>query len=221
MSTSDGGGEGATRRRSREEAREEILAVVERLLWERPLRDLTVADVMERTQIGRSAFYVYFHDRFHLVTALLQRLESELLAAAEPWLRGPGDSDPLVDVRLALEATVAVWARHGPVLRAIAEAAGQDHDVEAVYRGGLIEHFIVAVSKRIERGQAVGRIRPLDARETAVALILLNERYLSDRMGRPPQAPMDKTVQVLYDIWSGVLYPPPSRSRRRRPSSPQ
>lgn len=208
MSESESAPEHGSGRRSREEARDEILAAAESFLWERPVRDLTVAELMERTTIGRSAFYAYFSDRYQVVGALLERLEAELLKAAQPWLRGPGDSDPLADVRLAVEATVGVWVEHGPVLRAIAEAASQDPKVEAAYRWGLLERVIVAVAKRIRVGQSRGRIRPVDPRETAAALILMNERYLADRMGTPPQAPAKQVVETVYGIWSHVLYGP-------------
>ena len=209
----------STGRRSREEARAEILDVAEQFLRERSVAELTVGELMERTAIGRSAFYVYFRDRYQLVAALLERLEAQLVEAARPWLTGSGHADPLADVRSALEGTVAVWSAHGPVLRAIAEAAGQDAQVEAVYRGGLLEHFITAVAERIEEGQALGRIGALDPRETAAALILMNERYLADRMGRIPQADPEAVVETLYCLWSAVLYGSPRQAaspKRRR-----
>lgn len=212
----DGHGHGRARR-SRQEAREEILVAAERFLWERPVRDLSVGELMENTTIGRSAFYVYFQDRYDLVAALLERLEAQLLESAQPWLAGPGDSDPLADIRLALAGTVAVWARHGPVLRAIADAASQDRRVESAYRWGHVEHFIVAVAARIEAGQSAGRVTStVDATEVAAALVLMNERYLADGMGRLPQSPTVQVVETLYAIWSAVLYGPGAGEPVRR-----
>ena len=206
-----------TGRRSRAEARSEILDAAERFLWERPVRELTVGALMEHTTIGRSAFYVYFRDRYHLIAGLLERLEAELLDAARPWLGGSRHADPLGDVRSALDGTVAVWVAHGPVLRAIAEAAGQDTELEAAYRWGLLERFIDLVSQRIEEGQTLGRIRPLDARATATALIFMNERYLVDQMGRAPQADPDKVAETLSRIWSAALYGSHREGSKPRP----
>lgn len=206
VSGEDGGGGGGSGRRSREEARLEILDAAEQFLRERPLRELTVGDLMDRTSIGRSAFYVYFEDRYRLVGALLGRLETVFVEAATPWLSDPAKPDPFSRLREALEATVAVWTEHGPVLRAIAEAAAQDRDVEQAYRWGLLERFIVAIAERIETGQALGRIGDLDPRETAAALILMNERYLADRLGRSPQLETQQAVHALYGIWCATLY---------------
>jgi hypothetical protein len=94
------------------------------------------------------------------------------------------------------------------VLRTIAEAAECDERVAAAYRGGLLERLITAVAQRIEEAQALGRMRPLDARETATALVLMNERYLADRMGRLPQAEPDKVLDTLSRIWTLVLREP-------------
>ncbi len=203
-------------RRSREEARTEILDTAEDFLRQRTFQELKVGELMEGTSIGRSAFYVYFQDRYQLIAALLERLEAQLVEAAEPWL-GEVHSDPLADVRSSIEQTVAVWVAHGPVLRAIADAARQDELVQAAYRWGLLERFIVAVSERIEEGQKLGRVQPLNARETAAALILMNERYLADRLGTVHQSDPQEAVETLYGIWSAVLYGPPRRVAQARP----
>ena len=180
--------------------------MAEQVLREQSVEDLTVGDLMERTSIGRSAFYAYFRDRYDAVAALLERLEADLLEGTRPWLGGAAHSDPMSDIRSALQRTVAVWMEHGPLLRAIAEAAGHDEEVAAVYRWGLLERSITAVAHRIEEEQALGRVRPLDARETATALVLMNERYLADRLGRPPQADPESVVDTLCEIWTAVLY---------------
>ena len=48
---------------------------------------------------------------------------------ANRWLEGNGD--PRADVRAALEGVAAVYAEHGLVLGAIADAAGHDPEVES------------------------------------------------------------------------------------------
>lgn len=205
-------------RRSREQARDEILDVAGRLLRGRSVQDLTVGELMERTSVGRSAFYVYFGDLYEVVIALLERVEAQMLDGAQPSLAAavPDDTDP--DLRSSLQRTVAVWAEHGPVLRAIAEAADHDQRVAAAYRGGVLERAITAAAQRIEEGQVLGDIRPLDARETASALVLMNERYLVDRMGRLPQADPEKVVDTLCRIWTLVLYGPSRQPQVRAES---
>jgi AcrR family transcriptional regulator len=191
------------RRRTPESAEREILAAAEAFLRERPFRDLTVDEVMARTTLSRPSFYVYFRDRHHLAMRLVEGIGAELFEMSDRWLEGTGD--PRDDVRAAIEGIVAVYAEHGLVLGAIADAAGHDSDVEATYRG-LIVRFVDASMVRIEQDIARGRIDKLDARETARALVWMSERYLNEALGRLPRASADIVVETLWMVWVRTLY---------------
>jgi TetR/AcrR family transcriptional regulator, ethionamide resistance regulator len=191
------------RRRSPESAEREILAAAEAFLRERPFRDLTVDEVMGRTTLSRPSFYVYFRDRHHLAVRLVEGIGVELFEMSDRWLEGAGD--PREDVRKALEGIGAVYAEHGLVLGAIADAAGHDSDVEATYRG-LILRFVEATTARIEQDVAQGHTPALDARETARALVWMSERYLHESLGRMPRTPVDTAVATLTTVWVRALY---------------
>jgi TetR/AcrR family transcriptional regulator, ethionamide resistance regulator len=193
------------RRRSPESAEREILGAAEAFLRERPFRDLTVDEVMGRTTLSRPSFYVYFRDRHQLAVRLVEGIGAELFEMAERWLEGTGD--PRVTVAEALEGICAVYAEHGLVLGAIADAAGHDSDVEATYRG-LIERFVDAATVRIEADVAAGRTDSLDARETARALVWMSERYLTETLGRLPRAPVETVAGTLLTVWLRTLYGP-------------
>src|SRR3954470_9940642 len=120
---------GRRRRRSPEVAEQEIIDAAEALLRERPFRELTVDEVMRRTDLSRPSFYVYFRDRHQLVLRVVEHLGGELFAMSERWYTGAGDGPQLA--RDAIDGIAAVFAEHGPVLRALADAAVQDPEVEA------------------------------------------------------------------------------------------
>jgi AcrR family transcriptional regulator len=175
----------------------------EAMLRERPFRELTVDDLMRRTDLSRPSFYVYFKDRHELVLRVAEHIGGELFAMSERWYEGTGDGPALV--RNAIDGVVGVFAAHGPVLHALADAATDDPRVEAVYRA-LIQRFVDATAEHIEREMAAGRVLPLDARETAVALTWMMERYLQLNLGRGPQTPPEQLTESLATIWSRVLY---------------
>ena len=193
------------RRRSPESAEREILDAAEAFLRDHPFRDLTVDEVMAGTTLSRPSFYVYFRDRHHLAVRLVEGIGAELFAMAERWLKGSGD--PRRDVREALSGVAAVYAQHGLVLAAIADAAGHDPGVERTYRA-LIERFVAASAARIERDVAAGAPAPTAPGETARALVWMNERYLRETLGRLPQTPVDQVVDTLSTIWVRTLYTP-------------
>jgi TetR/AcrR family transcriptional regulator, ethionamide resistance regulator len=191
------------RRRTPEVAEREIIAAAESFLRMRPFRELTVDEVMRRTDLSRPSFYVYFADRHQLVLKVVEHLGSELFTMSDRWLRGTGDAP--ASAREALEGIVAVYVEHGPVMRALADAAADDRGVEQAYTA-LVDSFIDATARHIEGEIAGDRMLPVDARETAKALVWMMERYLTLSLGRAPTTPAGTVADTLATIWTRVLY---------------
>src|SRR5262245_9635924 len=188
------------RRRSPEAAEREIVDAAEALLRERPFRELTVDEVMRGTGLSRPSFYVYFRDRHHLVLRVVEHLGGELFTMSDRWVGGTGE--PLVLARSALEGIVAVFAEHGPVMRALADAAPDDPEVEAAY-SGVIQSFIDVVGGHVASEIAAGRILPLNPVPTATALVWMTERYLMLSLGgRERVTPTDVVFDTLWTIWT-------------------
>ena len=193
------------RRRSREVAQAEILGAAEEILRERPFRDLNVEDVMARTSLSRSSFYVYFRDRHDLLLRLTEELGDEIYAAAERWFAG--DSEPQIALADGLAAVVGVYGRHGRVLRAISDAAATDTEAERVYLG-LVGRFVDANTVNFTEQTEAGLLSGLHPRETASALTWMTERYLSQAFGGPePLVPEYEAARTLQQVWLRTLYP--------------
>jgi AcrR family transcriptional regulator len=184
-------------------AEREIVDAAEALLREKPFRELTVDDLMRRTGLSRPSFYVYFRDRHDLILKVVEHIGGELFAMSERWYKGTGDGPTLV--RDAIDGVVGVFAEHGPVLRALADAAADDPRVEAAYTA-LLQRFVDATARHIEAEVAAGRILPLDPIQTATALTWMMERYLQLSLGRGPLVPVEQIAAALTTIWSRVLY---------------
>jgi AcrR family transcriptional regulator len=194
------------RRRARHDPKEterEILEAAEELLLEVPFREVTVARVMRRTDLKRPAFYTHFKDRHDLMLRVVQHIGDELFATADKWF---GGNDPENDIRDALDGTVEVFVRHGPVLTALADAAPTDERVEEAYNA-LVKAFADASIEHIRAEQASGRARPdIDPEETGRALVLLNERYMTTALGRQRKTDPRRVADVLVHIWTSTLY---------------
>jgi TetR/AcrR family transcriptional regulator, ethionamide resistance regulator len=168
------------RRRTPEQAEAEIVGAAETLLRERPFRDLTVDEVMRRTELSRPSFYVYFRDRHHLVLKVVERIQTEMMAVADTWFKGGRDGP--AEIRETLEQIAVAYREHGPVLQALSDAATDDERVQTVYEG-MVDVYVHAVAEHIEREAAAGNALPLDAQETAKAVVWMIERYLLRELG--------------------------------------
>ena len=147
-----------------------------------------------------------------MVTRLLEGIGGLLFALDWRWLTGGEDGEEAREVLVdALRAGSQTFVEYGPVLRAIADAAGYDARVEQVYRYGLIERLVGAVARRISRDVEAG-LSPsdLDPEETARALVLMTERYLLDAFGHPERRPSGEesvlVFRTLEGIWVRTLY---------------
>jgi TetR/AcrR family transcriptional regulator, ethionamide resistance regulator len=192
------------RRRTPEAAQREIIEAAERLLHERPFRELTVDEVMRRTGLSRPSFYVYFRDRHDLVLRVVEHVGRELFQRADIWLGISGAGPD--GVRRGMEGVVEVYGQHAAALRALADAAADDPDVEQAY-GALIQGFVDSTAERIAAEMRAGIIAPeLDAAEISKALTWMCERYLYNAFAPDRRVPHDRVVETLSQILTRVLY---------------
>jgi AcrR family transcriptional regulator len=184
---------------SRPEARARITAAAGRLLATRRFRKLTVDAVMAEAGLARTVFYRHFEDLPHLVLGLLDDLREDIAATAAA--AGPGDARLMRDL---LARVVDVFARHGPLLLAVDEAARHDDAVERAYRA-TVDRTVELTATLLEQGMTAGSVRPLPAREVARALVLMNGTYLLDQLGRDPRGDPEAALEVLWAVWSATV----------------
>jgi len=186
-----------------ERTRAEILDAAFEYLWSRPFRDMTVNSLMATTSISRSAFYRYFDDIHELMQALLTRLESEILEGASPWLSENGD--PVALLYESLAAEVRICYRHGPLLKAVSDAAGTNARLEDEWNW-FIERFDDAVSERIVADQELGLIEAFDPRPVATALNRVDAAMYVRAFGHRPRSRPEPIQEAITRVWVSTLY---------------
>lgn len=192
------------RRRQPVEAEREILRAATEMIGSDTGAPMTVAALMSRTGLGRSAFYAYFRDLPDLLRRLLHEIEGELAATSAGWFDGTGD--PVEDCLRSTRVLVGVHRRHGLVLSAIADAAAADPDLAARYRQMAVDGFADAVTERISRERARGRVAAEQEPQSARALMAMTDAYLRETLGRHPRADPVDVVRTLTLVWTQALY---------------
>jgi len=191
------------RRRRPEDAEKEILDAARALLGERPTSEATVGAIMAATTLSRKSFYVYFDNRYDLLRRLIEPLGRERDAIIEPlWQEGIGMESA---ARTALVRLAELYAEHGPVLRALAEASSQDHEARRAWRE-FLDPVIEAHARKIGEEVERGRIRGIDPERTARALIGMNLQYFFDELVDNPSPDVAATADALLVIWQRALY---------------
>ncbi len=191
-------------RQTRQESRAQIVAATERLVRRQSYAELSVEQVMAEAGFGRTIFYRHFDDLADLLVRACREAINELYEAqrALGQVRPDEDADA---VRRALRSAVDVYAQHGPLLRAVAEAAAGDPQIAENYEAmrARFDDFL----EQSLRGVADLSSRPhADVAQTARALNLMNEHYLLDAFGHDPRVSPETAVQTLTEIWESVIH---------------
>jgi TetR/AcrR family transcriptional regulator, ethionamide resistance regulator len=196
-------------REQRETTRHEILAAADHFLRERPYRELSVDVVMADTGLTRTAFYRHFDDVTDLVLRLFADIGQELVEIGHRWSQSAGPNFP-APAQAGLTAIVDFFVRHGPLVRAIAEAAATDERIERAYQGSL-DAFVAITARTLDRLVADGLIEVPDTDALARALTLMNEAYLLSEFGREPSGDPEIAIATLETVWLRVAGPDPRK----------
>jgi AcrR family transcriptional regulator len=191
----------AQQRIQRDTNRQAILAAADRFLRAHPYRELSVELLMTDTGLARTSFYRHFDDVGQLILDLLNSAGQELIEIAATWADSP-PREYLNRAHGALSMIVDFFSRNGPVIGAIVQATSHDERIEDGYR-----EFRGRFVEMTER--ALGALAVEPAHELAVALNLMNERYLLEAFGDPAsRSEPDRVTATLERIWTGAVRGP-------------
>lgn len=183
--------------------RQVILATTRRLLDDRRLDEIAVADILEAAGISRGSFYFYFDGKQDVLAALVREAVAEGHVAARPWLRHDDEDERHATVRHGISEGARLWREQAPVLRAIVENWRSDPRLTELWLGQMAT-YTEATAERVERD---GTARA-DPRTLAAALTWLGERlYYLAAIGVPPFDDEEALVEVLTHIWMSSVYP--------------
>ena len=191
-------------RQTRQQSRERIIAAATELIRYTPYGALTVDDVMREAGAGRTIFYRHFDDLADLLRRAGREAFEGLLQAEQELRAARSEGRPSV-VRAAIEPAVAVYRQHGPLLRAIAEAAAGGDEQIAAGQQAMLERFDELVADVLRASPHLAALSEDEISETARALNLMNVNYLLDAFGREPRVSTDTAVRALARIWAGLI----------------
>jgi AcrR family transcriptional regulator len=204
MTTANAATRPARTRLSREQARERIIAAATELVRDRSYQELSIGEIMERAGLERTIFYRHFDDLGDLLLRA-GREAIEGLYEAELDLGAAREGDEPEVVRAALEPAVAVYRRHGPLLRALAEAAAAGDERIAAGQEAMHRRFDELVARSLSELAKPVSSTPAAHRETARALNLMNVAYLLDTFGHKPRVSAETALETLTGIWTAVI----------------
>jgi TetR/AcrR family transcriptional regulator, ethionamide resistance regulator len=184
-----------------------ILEATERLLRERPLRLVSVADIIEAAGVSRTSFYAYFASKTAVIAECLREVMDQVMVAARPFHAQSG-GDAEAAIRVSLLQWVEVCKTHGALLRTVSEEWPHDAEIRALWFEAL-ETVTAGTARVIRSARQSGRAPAgADPRALAACLMWGYERVLhvalvGDAVGLPDP---DAIVEPLAQMMVGGLY---------------
>lgn len=201
-----------TRTRARQqpdETRTLILDNAEGLLRARPFRELSVDEVMRPTGYGRTVFYRHFSGLPDLVLAVLARVLPEFTAATQAFVEAAGEDLDLdrARARELLRPVVEHWAAHGPLMRAMRDAAVYDSTIDGLV-SATQNRFHEMIVSALQQRRAAGALQTADLEQVAFLLESMNQRYLLLAFGDGVQTDVEPAIDTLALGWQAIVTAP-------------
>lgn len=137
------------------ETRQRLLQATTELLAQRPLGDLKVTDIARVACVVQPNFYTYFSSVEDAVYAAGAEVSADHLAVfVEMDWEGP---QGMSAARRLVEAAIAFWREHGPLLATIGMLADRRHEDFAVLRVRQMRNVYKAFEQKVRSAQAAGR----------------------------------------------------------------
>ncbi|MCU1650328.1 MAG: TetR/AcrR family transcriptional regulator, ethionamide resistance regulator [Pseudonocardiales bacterium] len=196
---------GRRRRADGEDRLRAILEATESLLRERPIAEISVADISARAGVVRSGFYFYFPTKGAAVAAVLGDVSEEMLSGAASFFAEGTDS--VEAIRAAMWAGWQSWSAHQDLILGVIDARGTDPGVREMW-DSWAQRFVItlgdAVARKRERGVAAAGGNPQDL---IVVLTGAVERTF-ERMSRAGTEPdqIASLIETLVSVWSLAIY---------------
>jgi len=192
-------------------SREAILEAANELLRTQPYREVSVESVMAKADLSRTIFYRHFDGMPSVALQLLADLGGDVIELSSAFsqnalaARNGLDAPNSELIYNSLQKVVQFFAEQGPLVKAVADAAVEDEDLEAGYEG-FLRHFSAEAGNAIAGLAKAGITDVPDPQATAEALTAMNERYLLRTLGRHPQEDPAVVLKTIHAIWARTLF---------------
>lgn len=193
--------------RAKQERRRQIMNAAKHVFAEAGYHGASIHAIIEKAQIARGTFYLYFESKATVFDAILDQAMTELRARIRRIeVEDKSAPPPQVQLREQVVATLDFIVRDRP-LATLLLSAGHTPDAEAAERldqfFGEVRDLLV---RAMESGMELGLLRKVD-KHLAAAAMLGMIRGVIEQLIRDPNTPAVDTVvnELLLVALRGVM----------------
>jgi AcrR family transcriptional regulator len=193
--------------RAKAERRRQILAAAKAVFAEAGYHGASINAIIERAQIARGTFYLYFESKAAVFDSILDEAMAELRGRLHRIeVDDPNAPPPQVQLRAQVAATLEYIVQDRP-LAMLLLSAGHTPDAEAAERLDLFFAEVRGLLQRaFESGQEIGLLRKVEPELAAAAMLGMFRGVVEHLVTKPDRPPVESVVdELLLVALRGVL----------------
>jgi AcrR family transcriptional regulator len=192
----------------REERRQQILACARDAFAEDGYQAVTVDDIVQRADIARGTFYLYFDDKRAVLDALVDEFLQRIAQAIVGIDIAHADLSPREQLRQNVERIVRLALSEPAMVKvALRDASGLDPAFDAKIHS-FYDALRRLLGESLEEGQQNGIVRAGDrAVIVSIGLGGLRELVLDAVIGTLPRSPAQLVDELMRFLDYGLLVP--------------
>jgi len=202
--------------RVREVTGRRILDAATHVFTQKGFADATIAEMVQRSEVARGTFYLYYTDKRAVFDALVQQVTEDLYKVAVP----PESVGSYRErIRRATGSYLDVFTRHAGVISCIFEVATSDREINRL-QNGYREKFRKRIEAHFDRNVRAGTFRDIDPRTASYCLCAMIEGTAYEwsctnykPWGKSQQG-LEKLADTLTDIWCRYVEPEAEEGKR-------
>jgi AcrR family transcriptional regulator len=198
---------GSPRRGRRPRTYAAVLAATARLLESESLAELSVAQILDAAQVGRTSFYEHFASKDDVVVKLLRSVSEDIAERIEPMFTR-GERTPRESFREGLVRLIEMWDRYAPLMLTGTEQWPVVPELQDLWFR-IHADLTRRIAAVITADRAAGLAPPgADATALAASLVWSTERaLLISKTGRVDALPDHAAiVEPLVQLYVGTIY---------------
>ena len=189
-----------------DQQRSAILRALTEQLATVPLTDLSVLKIADHAGVTRTVFYFYFESKYAALAAALQEVWDEFAAAREPVEVLDGDTPPTDRIHRGIADAVAIWQRHGPLIRALLQGRESDPQLARMWQQlteGTADSFTATLTTLRDQG----RITPASPDLRALVDVLLGmTAWTLTEQAALDEAALGRRIEAMTVVWNVAVF---------------
>ena len=192
---------------AKQERRRQIITAAKAVFADAGYHGASINAIIERAQIARGTFYLYFESKSSVFSSILDQAMSDLRARIHRIeVADPNAPAPQVQLRKQVVETLEYIVRDRP-LAILLLSAGHTPDAEAAER---LDQFFGEIRSLLRRAFEIGTeiklLRKVEPELAAAAMLGMIRGVVEMLVNRPDSPPVDSVVdELLLVALRGVL----------------